>query len=715
MFKNYLKIALRNFKKHFGYSIIKLSGLVEKASRFNNYTFLTRYQDKTFYEEVGLVDPDFLKMFSFPLLKGDPSTALSVLNSVIISETTARKYFGIEEAIGKILTMNNNQQMTVTGVIEDVPSKSSLQFDMLVPVRLVGEERLQSWWLETQAYILVSENISVDDLRAKMAGTTMKYDKRIKDKKIKDDLQPINRMHLYGLNDIGDILYVYIFSAIALIVLFIACINFINLTTAKADNRAREVGMRKIVGAHKLNIIHQFFGESLVLTVFALLISLVLVILFLPAFNNLSGRQLSFNPLQNGSIIITLIGITLIVGIFSGSYPALLLSSFKPIKVLQKSTASKTRKPLLRWILVVFQFTITIVLMISSIILQKQMNYIKNKNLGFDRNHVIRLFINEEIRENYQAFKNRLLQNPNIINVTAANNTPTQVGNINPVYWEGGGPDQYKTMNFVTVDYDYFETFKMNIIQGRSFSQEFSTDDQNYIINEAAVDFAKLDDPLGKMFSIWTREGQIIGVVKNFHSKSLHNEIVPIVFALTRDWPHTYIFIRLNPNDVQNTLNSVKSVWTEYASNYPFDFEFLNELFEQQYQSDQQTKTLFKYFTFLAIFISCLGLLGLVAFTAEQRTKEIGIRKTLGASVPSLIMLIIREFLMLLTVANLIAWPLAFYIMRNMMNQYAYSVDLTIWVFLSAGLLALVITSTTVSFQAIRAARANPVESLRYE
>lgn len=772
MYKNYLKIALRNFKKHFGYSIIKLSGLaigmaccviifiwiqnelgfdrfheksdrlfrlisfmdegwsstspwslsvmlkkdfpeIEKASRFNNRRALVQYREKIFYENLGLADPDFLEMFSFPFIKGNSSTALSAKNSVIVSKTTARKYFGENEAVGKILTVNKTLQLTITGVIEDVPSKSSLQFDILAPVQLVGEQRLQSWWLETNAFVLVSKNVSVNGLRAKMAGTTMKYDKRIKDKIVKNDLQPFTRMHLYGLNDIGDILYVYIFFVIAVIVLIIACINFINLTTAKAGNRAGEIGMRKVLGAHRMNIVHQFFGESFMMSFIALLISLGLVVYFLPAFNNLTGRQLSFD--LNGSITAVLIGITAVVGILSGSYPALLLSSFKPISVLQKSKASGSKNPLLRRILVIFQFTITIILIISSLVLQRQMNYIGNKDLGFDRDNVIRLSLNQEISENYQVFKNRLLQNPDILNVSAANSTPTQVGNINPVYWEGGGPDQYKTMNFVTVDYDYFETFKMDIIQGRSFSREFSTDNQNYIVNQAAVDFAGLENPIGKMFSIWEREGRIIGVVKNFHSKSLHNEIVPIVFALTRDWPHTYVFIRLNPNDVQNTLNSVKEVWSEYAGSFPFNFKFLNDVFEQQYQSDQRTKTLFGYFTFLAIFISCLGLLGLAAFAAEQRTKEIGIRKTLGASVSSLIMLISREFLILLGIANLIAWPLAFYVMKKMMNQYAYQVGITIWIFLFAGFLTLVITSVTVSFQAFRAARTNPVDSLRFE
>jgi len=772
MLKNYLKIALRNLKKHYGYSMIKILGLavgiacciviflwiqnelgfdrfhensdslyrvishmdgawtstspwmlpvmlkkdfpeVRKATRFNNWTFLARYQDRSFYENVGLVDPDFLEMFSFPLVRGNPATALDAENSVILSRTAARKYFGGEEAMGKVLLFGEDLQLTVTGVMEDVPARSSLQFDVLVPVRLVGERRLNSWWLETQAYIQVADNTLVNDLISKISGTTMKYDQRIEDKVVKNSLQPLTRMHLHGLNDTGSILYVFIFGVIAVIVLFIACINFINLTTAKAGTRAGEVGLRKVVGANRRHIIQQFFSESFVLGFIALLIAMGLTLILLPAFNNLAGRELSLN--FNGPFLLVLAGIVLVVGFVSGSYPALLLASFRPLKVLQKSGSSGARSPLLRRLLVVFQFTITIVLIISSIVLQRQMNYIHTKDLGFDRRHVIRMPLNSPIQKHYEAFKNRLLQDPHIINVTAANNLPTRVGNINPVYWEGGGPDQYQTMNFVTVDYDYFQTFKMKIVQGRSFSREFPTDTQNYIINQSAVDLAGLKEPVGKMFSIWEREGKIVGVVRNFHSQPLHNEIVPIVFALTRNWPHTDIFVRISPDRPQEALATLKGVWSEYASGFPFHYEFLGDIYERMYQSDRQTKILFGYFTYLAIIISCLGLLGLAAFAAEQRTKEIGIRKTLGATVSGLIMLLTREFLVLLAIANLAAWPLAFYIMQNMLKRYAYKAGMNIWMFVLAGILTLFITLATVSFQALRAARANPVESLRYE
>jgi len=774
MFKNYVLIALRNIYKYKGYSFIKIFGLavgmacciliflwvqnemgfdrfheksdrlyrvishmdekwsssspwmlpvmlkkdfpeIEKSTTFNNRTMLIHYADKTFYESIGFVAPDFLEMFSFPLIDGEPNTALAALNSVLVSEETAQKYFGGEKALGQTITMNNSQQLTITGVFKNIPAKSSFQFDLLAPIRLFGEDRIQTWYLETSAYVLVKENTSVDDLKAKIAGTTMKYDKRIKDKIIKNDLQALTHIHLYGLNDIGSILYVYIFSIIAAIVLIIACINFINLTTAKATNRAREVGMRKVVGASRIKIAQQFFGESFLLSIVAMIFSILMVEFFLPTFNNLTRTQLSFNLFQNSFVIIALLSIVLVVGILSGSYPALLLSSFKPIKVLQESVASGVKNPLFRRVLVIFQFAITVILIISSIVIKRQLDYIHNKDLGFNRNHVIRLSINSDIRNNYDTFKERLLQNPNILNVTAANNTPTNVGNINPVYWEGRGPDQYETMNFVTVDYDYFETFEMEMAKGRSFSRDFSTDNQNYIINQAAVEFSKLDEPIGKNFSIWTNEGQIVGVVKNIHSRSLHNEMVPIVFALTKNWPHTNVFIRLNPNEVQNTITSIEKVWQEYAGTFPFVFEFLSDVFEQQYQFDQQVGKLFAYFTFLAIFISCLGLLGLAAFTAEQRTKEIGIRKVLGASISNIITLISREFLILLIVANVIAWPIAYFIMNKMMNNYAYRTDLALWVFFASGMLALFIATFAVGFQAIRAARTNPAKSLKYE
>lgn len=774
MFRNYFKIAFRNLKNHAGYSAINIVGLavgmaccilfylwvqdelstnrfheyaerlyrivshrdgawsastpfslgrvlkqdfpeIQKNSRFLGRQLLVRFQDKAFYERVALVDSNFLEMFSFPLIHGDPATILSTTETVVITETAVRKYFGNEDPVGHILTIVNTRQHTVTGVIQDPPSNSTMQFDMLVPFRFGGERMDLSWWLGSDSFVLLQEDVVLDDLRRKMAGTEMKYDKRIESKQVTNDLQPIARMHLYGLNDTGPILYVYLFSFIAVIVLIIACINFINLTTARASNRAREVGMRKVVGAGRMNIIRQFFGESVLLSCFAFILAILIVMLVLPHFNQLAGKQLSINPSNNLSILFGLLAIAAFTGIVSASYPALLLSSFKPIAVLRESVSSGARNPLLRRILVVFQFTVAIILIIGSVMIQRQMNFIRNTDLGFDRENIIRLPMNSELRSGYQGFKNALLQNPNIVSVTSANNAPNNVGNINPFYWEGRGPEQYETLNFVTVDYDYFETFGMEMVQGRSFSRDYTTDAQNYIVNEALVEYTKLQPPLGKMISMWTREGRIIGVVKDFHAKSLHTAIGPVAFLLTTDWPHNWVFVRLNPAQIQSSLDFIESVWMEYAGGYPFVYRFLNDVFEAQYSSDARIGEIFKNFMILAIFISCLGLFGLASFMAEQRTKEIGIRKVLGASVLRINVLLSKEFLILLGIANGLAWPAAYTIMNRLMNNYAYRTNLAWWVFVAAGVTAIVISLLTVSYQAMRAARANPVDALKYE
>ncbi len=774
MIGNYLKVAFRNLKKHAGYSIINITGLavgmaccilfylwvqdelsfdrfhaqadrlyrivshrdgawtgsspfslgrvmkqdfpeILKNTRFLNRQILIRYGDALFYEQAALVDPDFLEMFSFPLIHGDPATALNVIETVVVTETAARKYFGNEDPVGKIVTMNNERQLSVTGVIQDPPLNSTMQFTMLVPFRIAGERMDQSWWLGSDSYVLLRDDVNLDDLRSKIAGTELKYDKRIESKQVTNDLQPIVRMHLYGLNETGPILYVYLFSFIAVIILLIACINFINLATARASNRAREVGLRKVVGAGRASIIRQFFGESLLMSCFAFILAIIMVILVMPHFNQLAGKQLAMNPAQNLSILIGLFAIAAFTGIVSGSYPAILLSSFKPIKVLRESASSGARNPLLRRILVVFQFTMAIILIIGSVMIQRQMNYIRNTDLGFVRENVIRIPMNDDLRPNYDGFKNALLQNPNIIHVTSANSSPNRVGNINPFYWEGRSSDEYETLNFVTVDFDYFETFGMEMAAGRSFSRDHATDGQNYIVNEALVEHTKLQPPLGKMLSMWTREGQIIGVVKDFHARSLHNAIGPVAFLLTKDWPHNWLFVKLNSAEIQSSLDFVKSVWTDYAGGYPFTYQFLDDVFEAQYSGDARIGDIFRNFTVLAIFISCLGLFGLASFMAEQRTKEIGIRKVMGASVARINLLMYKEFFILQVISNALAWPAAYYAMTRLMSGYAYRTNLAWWVFVVAGIATILISLLTVSYQAVRAARTNPVDSLRYE
>jgi ABC-type antimicrobial peptide transport system permease subunit len=685
------------------------------ATRYRSNDILFTYEDKSFYEETAFVDPDFFNIFTFPWVKGSEESPFPALASVVITERTATKYFGNEDPLGKTFTVNNRTKLSVTGVIKNIPANSSLTFDILAPVKIFGEEKLNSWALESGSFILLQKNASPDVLQEKIVGITMEYDKRTNET-VTTHIQPFSRIHLYSLGGGGNIIYIYIFSTIAVFILLIACINFMNLSTARGSTRAKEVGMRKVVGARRNNLINQFFGESLLLSIVSLLIAMALVYLFLPAFNNLAQKSMKLDLGRNLPILLGLLGITLFTGIVSGSYPALFLSSFRPSNVIKGANLTRSSKPLLRKILVVTQFSIAIVLIIGTIVTAKQLNYIRNKELGFNRQHVISLPMNPVLRESYEAFKSETLNHHSVIHVTSAQNRPTQVGNINPVYWEGRGPEQYETMRFITCDHDYIKTFEMELVDGRDFSRDFPTDIQNYIVNEEAIKFMGLEDPVGKLFSIWENEGQIIGVVKNFHSRPLHNEIEPLVLTLAQNnWGPNYVFLRIGPENISQTLDDLAKTWKKFAPNYPFDFQFLDEAFEQLYRTDQRTGTIFKYFAILAVFISCLGIFGLAAFTAELRTKEIGIRKVLGASLSGIVSLISREFVMLLTLANVIAWPIAYFLMKRMLNNYAYRTNITLWIFLIAGVLAYSIALLTVSFQAIKAARTDPARALRYE
>jgi putative ABC transport system permease protein len=773
MLKNYLKIAFRVIKKHKGYSFINIAGLavgiaccvlillwvqdelsfdtfhenykeiyrtalniegkwsnsspwalapilkteypeVLAATRYRNNSLLVTYGDRSFYEQTAFVDPDFLEIFTFPFIRGDSKNPFPTLHSAIITERAAAKYFGREDPIGKAITISDRVKFSVTGVIENVPSNSSLEFDVIAPVKIFGEETLNSWALESWSFLLLQKNASPDALGEKIAGITMERDKRIENT-VTTYIRPLSRMHLYSLGGGGNIIYIYIFSTIAVFILLIACINFMNLATARGSSRAKEVGMRKVVGARRNHVIKQFFGESILLSFISLIFAIGIVFLFLPGFNNLVQKDLRLDLGGNLPILLGLIGITLFTGMISGSYPALFLSAFHPVKVIKGSYSGSSTKPLLRKSLVVIQFTIAIVLIIGTLIMARQLDYIRNKELGFNRQQVISLPMNPGLREAYESFKNELLQHSAVMSVTSAISRPTQVGNINPVYWEGRGPEQYETMNFIACDYDYIKTFEMEIVQGRDFSRDFPTDLQNYIVNEEAVKFMGLADPVGKLFSIWQNKGQIVGVVKNFHSRSLHNEIAPVCITLNQSWGPNYVFVRLKPDNITQALTEVENVWKKFSPHFPFDYQFLDEVFEEQYRTDQRTGAIFKYFAILAVFISCLGILGLAAFTAEQRTKEIGIRKVLGASVSGIVSLVSKEFILLLIFANAIAWPAAYFLTKRLLDNYAYRTNVTIWIFLASGVLALSIALFTVSFQALKAARTDPVKALRYE
>jgi putative ABC transport system permease protein len=771
MFKNYLKVAFRNILRYKTYSVINITGLsvgiavsifvilwvqdewsfnrfhknidnihqvisllpvgwtstspwaisevlkkdfpeIVKSTRYVEASFPAKYGDMQQIEKTALADKDFFSMFTFPFIKGDPQTAFDAANSAVITEEFAARFFPHENPIGKSLQINNQWECIITGIIKNVPVNSTMQFNILMHVKILPAEILQSWAIETEAYVLLGKNVSVSNLRNKIAGTTMKYDKRTNEK-ITNDLQPFSSIYLYSLEGAGRIVYIYIFSTAAFLILLLACINFINLSTARAGKRSTEIGIRKVVGAVRGRIIWQFLLESMLYAFLAFILAILLVLVFLPEFNMIAEKQLKFSLSQwQGAALLALVIVT---GLISGFYPSLVLSSFKPINALKKSSGRSSSRAILKKFLVVFQFTIAVALTIGTLIIYRQLQYIRNKDLGFNKDFIVTIPTNPDLWQKYETVKNELKGYANILNVTSANNPPTQVGNINPVYWEGGGPQNYKTMNFVSTDFDYIETFDMKIVDGRNFSRDMETDKKNYLVNEEAVKFMKLENPVGKMFSIWTMEGIIIGIVKNFHATPLQNQIQPVVFTLNQNWQPSQIFVKIRPNNIPQTLDHIKSVWAKYVPTSPFTFEFLDEIFERQYNAEERMGTLFNYFAVLTIFVSCLGLLSLTAFIAEQRTKEIGVRKVLGASVRHIIFSLSKEFLLLLLIANIIAWPLMYYFMKQWLDGFAYHTDMNIAVFLFSSVLVSVMAIFTVSFQAFKAAQANPVESLKYE
>jgi len=774
MFKNYFKIAIRNIRKHKGYSLINIVGLavgmaccilillwvfdelgydkfhenldrlhrivvssergsfesspwalvpalkrdypeIVMGSWYSPRTILMKVEDRLYNETCALVDPEFLEMFTFPFSQGDPQTAFANLHSIVLTEKTAQKYFGSEDPIGKTVQFNGSIDLTVTGVMKNVPANSHMQFDCLThPSFLYGEDRLKTWSRDCPSYVMLSSGADPEFVSEKIEGALIRYYTQT-NTEYRIGLQPVRKIHLSALRGTDPVVYVYLFSIIAIIVLLIACINFTNLAMARSFKRSKEVGMRKVVGASRANIIRQFFGESFLLSFIAILISLLLVRLVLPAFNNLAQKNLALDLGNHPILLILLLSITLVTGLIAGSYPAFYLSSFQPVAIMKGRSGKGSKQQLIRKILIVFQFSAAIILIISTIMIFRQMSFIQNRDLGFDREQIVAVRTNRAVRIKYEVIKGRLIQNRDILNVTAASSIPLDIGNNNPVYWEGRGPDQYETINFVCVDYDYFETFGITMSHGRSFSREFPTDKGNYIINETALKMTGYENPIGRMFSMWTQEGEIIGVVKDFHGTSLHNEIRPIVFLLYKNLPYFYMLAKIDSMKIPETIGFIESTIKQAAPDYVLDYFFLDEYFDQQYWREIRLKEILKYFTVLAVFISCLGMLGLVSFMAEQRTKEVAIRKVLGARNANIVGILSKEFLILVGIANLLAWPVSYYFLNKWINGYAFHTNIGWWIFVLSGVTALVIAFCTVSFQSLRAATADPIDSLRYE
>ncbi len=697
--------------------------------RFTRFTpfwrILIEYEDKGFYErDFAFADPSLLEMFSFHLLKGDPNTALSETNSVLISEDMARKYFGSEDPIGKTLTMDNKTDFQVSGIFENIPHNSHLYFDFLghfeTFIKISG---WQTRWYDHNyyTYVQLEKNTHHRDVAPKISG----YMKKINpDTSTKFLLQPVKDIHLHSnfAIDLGGksenrAKYVYMFSLIALFVLLIACMNFMNLTTARASRRSLEIGMRKVVGANRTNLIRQFLGESILVSFLSLLIAVGLVLLVLPAFNSISGKELSLASFDIGLLAACLIGIALVTGILSGSYPAFLLSRVKPIRVLKGSLRVGSKNSALRKILVTCQFSLSIGLVIGTFLVYRQLDFMQKKNLGYNQEHIVYFAERGEFWKSYDSFKTELQRNSNIVGITAASSIPTHtVTSTSGVGWEGKDPEFNVLFTQFNIDYDYFETLEMEMAQGRAFSKDFPTDaTDSFILNETGARLTGMEDPVGKKFTLWNKTGPIIGIVKDYHFKSLHAKIEPLVLRMYHKNWNRYIIIRIKSDSITGTLKVIEDAYKKYHPGYPFEFQFLDEALNDLYASEKRTGRVFRYFMFLAIFISCLGLFGLASFMADQRTKEIGIRKVLGASISGIFLMLLKDFVKWVLLASAISWPLAYYVMDRWLKNFAYRTDIALWIFLVSGILGLTVAVATVSYQSLRASIANPADSLRYE
>jgi ABC-type antimicrobial peptide transport system permease subunit len=682
---------------------------------------LFRYGEKAFFEyDVRAVDPSFLQMFTFPLVKGDKNRALDSPHSLIISEDIAEKYFGTEDPLGKVITINNTQEFTVTGVAKNVPHNSTFQFEVLLPytfLEKIGRTNLEFGSNSIGTYVELTPHATMEQVNEKILGFIKA---KVPNSVTELVLKPFTKIHLHSYwgyeKDAGAIQYVYMFSIIAIFVLLIACINFMNLSTARSANRAKEVGMRKVVGALKSHLIRQFYGESVVFAFIALVLAAGIVTALLPAFSKFAHKDLSWNVAGIGTIFVGVAAITFFTGMVAGSYPALFLSAFQPVKVIRGTLKSGAASSWFRKILVVVQFSLSILLVIGTVVVYQQLTYMKAKRLGWDREHLVYIPLRSDVKKAYDTLKIELLKDSHVLNATASSELPSYIGsNSSNFNWEGKDPDFKTLIGNNPVDYDFVETLKIGMKEGRSFSREYSSDRTSaFVINEEVARLMGRESVVGESCTFFGREGTIIGVMKNWHYQPIRRKIEPLVLYINPEGTHVML-IRIPAGNISESLTSIENVWKRVIPNYPFEHYFLDENFDEMYRREESIGTLLKYFAALAIFVACLGLFGLASFTSEQRTKEVGIRKVLGATVSNITVLLCREFFLLVFISNIIAWPVAYFLMRNWLQSYAYRTSLSVLIFIGAMAIALIVALLSVSFQALRAATANPINSLRYE
>ncbi|MDE2728121.1 MAG: ABC transporter permease [Gemmatimonadota bacterium] len=686
-----------------------------------------------YYErKVIWAEPELFEMFDMPLVLGDPETALAEPYSMVISEELAFKYFGAEDPIGKAVNLDNRWDFMVTGVMENVPTNAHMRPDMLVSYTTMNA--IRSWDLDDweyhrnlYTYIRLRENVSPDEFEAKLPAFLERHagdHYREEGISLRPSLQPLVDIHLYSNRESehepnGDIRYVALFMVIAFLILIIACINFINLATARSEMRAREVGVRKVLGANRMQLIRQFLGESVLMAGLAAIVAVILVQLVLPAVNEIAGKQLAL-PLTDGRVLAALILGTIAIGLAAGSYPATYLSGFLPAVVMKGSPESGRKGLGMRQVLVVVQFSMSIFLLVSTAIIYDQLEYIQTKRLGFDKEHVMVVPITGSPQQvNTPVLRRRLSELPGVVATSTTTGVPgMRILPILEVRPEGMSPEDHLMMATLHVDEHFLDVMGIEVLAGRNFSSDWSTDTTSaYLLNETAVrnlGWGSPIDAIGRQFErlSWERApGRVIGVVEDFHLRTIHEEIEPAV--ITTSPYHTFILIRIVPEGISETIGRIEEVWNDVDSRYPLEYTFLDEDFDALYRTDRQLGEIFAVFAFLAIFVACLGLLGLASFSIQQRTREIGIRKVVGSSVSGIVVLLSKDFMKYVLWANVIAWPLAYFVMNNWLQNYAYNAEIRYAWFVAGGMLALAIAWLTIGAHAVAASRRNPVNALR--
>ena len=703
---------------------------IEAMTRIFTRNAWVRYKDKGFQENFCVADGSFWDVFTIPLLKGDHQALLKHPASVVITETVARKYFGNENPVGKVVTVESRYtggDYEIVGILKDLPSQSTLQFDILtftIPtlplMHTVWERWRKSSFRPVQTYLLLSESTSSADLERKLPDFTTRYFDLETRANTTYHLQPFRQIYLYSYSDYGiagggDITYIYLFSAIGTLILLIACANYMNLATARSAKRAREVGIRKTVGAHKLQLINQFFGESLFISLLSLLFSISLIELVLPTFEQFVGINLRFGV----SDLFLMIALTVLMGLLAGSYPAFFLSSFQPVQVLSGKHSNALKGVRIREVLIVFQFCVSIALIICTGVVYQQLNYIKNKKLGFNKEMVVMMPLfatDRSLTSKYKLIKQEFLKHPNIHRATASQITLWYDGGRELVIPEGMDGEEVR-MRHLVVDEDFLDTFEIDVIAGRNLNKDIASDSfEAFILNETAVKQLGWKDPVGKQFT-WplnNRRGTVIGVVRDFHLLSLHEEIEPI-FICKWQTQWNWLSVKIGRENISSTIDFMESKWKQFIPNRPFDSSFLSENLERSYLKEIEIFSVLEIFTLLAFFVACMGLFGLANFSAEQRIKEIGIRKVLGANLVDIFTLLSKEFLKLIAVAYVLALPLAYYAGEQWLQNFAYRINQSIIVFIIGAVSGIIVTLLIVGYQAGKAWSEDPVKMLRQE